>query len=149
MQLGIGMFFWKVEDGDDLAIGLIICVVAGALCGAVPLTVGLMRGNKSMAWAGFGISVFAGVGCLAGALVPAIIFTILVAVMEPMGKRGRKGKGPRRRRRQDRADDFLDNERDRRRRELQDDEPRRRRVYDDDDEDDDYDDRPRRRRRYD
>ena len=149
------MFGFGDSDGEELALRLLI----GAFAGGIPLAVGLMRGHKQMAWSGFGVSILIGVGLGICAIVPAIIFTIIVAVTEPI-EAGRKKKGVRRRRRRERADDLLDdtdeyNDRQRRRRRAQeeDDEddpdalrPRQRRRYRDDDDDDD---RPRRRRRRD
>lgn len=146
------MMFWEAHgDGEQFVIILVVGTLIGALCGAVPLTVGLIRGNKSMAWIGFGTCVLVGIAFLAAALLPAIIFTIIAAVTEPIGVKKKKGPPPRRHSR-DRADDFLDDDTyhsKRRRRSEEDDEDddrRSRRRYDDDD---DYD-RPRRRRdRYD
>lgn len=143
------MFLWnQPDDIGELFLVIFVCAIIGAFCGAVPLTVGLLRGHKSMAWMGFGFCVFLGAGCHFVALLPAIVFTIIVAVTEPIEKqRKKKGKDRKRRRRRERADDFLDDEhireresRDRRER------GRRRREEEDDDDDDDYDDRPRRRR---
>ena len=141
------MFFWNTDgDGEELLIGLVIGILTGLLCGAVPLAVGLLRGNKSMAWTGFGVCVFLGLACFPIAIIPAIIFTIIIAVTEPIGQKKRKAK----RRRRASADDFLDDDfGPRRRRDDDDDERRRRRRRYEDDEDDDYDDRPRRRRRRD
>lgn len=146
------MLFWHAHgDGEEFLLIIIVGTLIGALCGAVPLTVGLLRKNKSMAWLGFGVCVLTGVAFLAGALIPAIVFTIIAAATEPIEKRTKKRREPRRRRRE-RADDFLDDDfGPKRKREADDDDDyrrRRRRRYDD--EDDEYDARPRgRRRRYD
>lgn len=129
-------------DGEELVFQLVLGLLVGAFCGAVPLVVGLLRGNKSMAWTGFGISILLGVTCSFVALIPAIAFTIIIAVTEPIEKRKKRGK---KRRRRERADDFLEDGPRRKKYEDDDDRPRRRRRYEDDD-DDDYDDRPRRRR---
>jgi hypothetical protein len=146
------MLFWKTHgDGEEFLLVLIIGTLIGALCGAVPLTVGLLRRNKSMAWLGFGVCVLVGVAFLAGALIPAIVFTIIAAATEPIEKGKGKRREPRRRRRE-RADDFLDDDfgPKRKREDDDDDDFRRRRRRRDEDEDDDYDNRPRsRRRRYD
>jgi hypothetical protein len=138
------MFFWRTDgDGGELLLALTVGILIGALCGGIPLTVGLLKGNKSMAWTGFGVSILLGIACtpIPVALLPAIVFTIIVAVTEPIGKKKRKVK----RRRRATADDLLDDDFGPRRRRDDDDEERRRRRrrY----EDDDYDDRPRRRRR--
>src|SRR5438874_2448319 len=103
------MFLWNAEgDGGDLVIGLLLGILIGGVCGAVPLAVGLIRGHKSMSWTGFGVSMLCGIACapFPVALIPAIIFTIIVAVTQPIEKRKKKRPGPRRRRRE-RADDFL------------------------------------------
>lgn len=131
-------------DGEEFLLILIVGLLTGALCGAVPLAVGLLRKNQSMAWIGFGVCVLTGVAFIPGALVPAIVFTIIAAATEPIEK-GKKRREPRRRRRE-RADDFLDDDFGPKRKREEDDYPRRRRRrYED--EDDDYDDGPRRRRR--
>jgi hypothetical protein len=144
------MFFVTTKgDGEDLLMYLLIGILMGALCGGIPLAVGLIRGNKSMAWTGFGVSILLGLACspFPVALLPAIIFTIIVAITEPIEKR-KKRRGPKRTRR-DRADDFLDDDFGPKRRRDADaaGDRRRRRRYEDEDEEDDYDDRPRRRRR--
>ena len=138
------MFFWSSDgDGQELLIGLGIGLLTGLLCGAVPLTVGLLKGNKSMAWTGFGVTVFLGAACFAVAILPALIFTIIIAVTEPIEKKKRKVK----RRRRATADDLLEDDfgPKRRRDDNDEDRRRRRRRYEDDEDDDD--DRPRRRRR--
>lgn len=141
------MLFWHAHgDGEEFLLIVIVGTLIGALCGAVPLTVGLLRRNKSMAWLGFGVCVLTGVAFLPGALIPAIVFTIIAAATEPIEKRTKKRRGPRRRRRE-RADDFLDDDfGPKRKREVDDDYPRRRRRRFEEDDDEDYD-RPRRRRR--
>jgi hypothetical protein len=146
------MFFWQAHgDGEEFLLILLVGTLIGGLCGAVPLTVGLLRRNKSMAWLGFGVCVLTGVAFLAAALLPAIVFTIIAAVTEPIEK-GKKRRG-RRRRRRERADDLLDDDFGPKRKRTDDDDfrRRRRRRYEDEYEDE-YDDRPRRRagrRRYD
>lgn len=142
------MLFWQAHgDGEEFLLIILVGTLIGALCGAVPLTVGLLRRNTSMAWLGFGVCVLTGVAFLAAALLPAIVFTIIAAVTEPIEK-GKKRRGPRRRRRE-RADDLLDDDFGPKRKRADDDDfrQRRRRRYEDED-----DDRPRRRagrRRYD
>ena len=82
------MFFWRTNgDGEELLLGLAIGLLTGVLVGAVPLTVGLLKGNKSMAWTGFGVSIFLGLACFPVALLPAIVFTIIIAVTEPIEKK--------------------------------------------------------------
>ena len=109
--------------------------VIGVFCGTVPLVIGLIRGHRYLAWTGFGFSIVLGLGCYFAAVVPALIFTIIVAATEPIEKKKKARLGGSRRRRRERADDFLDEDAEKRRR-------RRREGSDDDD-------RPRRRRRYD
>src|SRR5262245_49820122 len=142
------MFWWDSGgDGGMMIIGLVISLFAGALCGAVPLTVGLLRGHRQMAWIAFGFCCLIGVACPVLPLIVATVFTIIVAVSEPIEKSRKKRRG-RKRRRRERADDFLDDDFGPKRRRRGDDDdddnrPRRRRQYEDDD--DDYDDRRRRR----
>jgi len=146
---GIPMLVWHAHgDGEEFLLILIVGTVIGALCGAVPLTVGLIRGNKSMAWTAFGVCVLIGLALLPAALLPAIVFTIIVAVTEPIEKGRKKRREPRRRRRE-RADDLLDDDFGPKRKRDDDDDYRRRRRRRQEEEDEDYD-RPRgRRRRYD
>src|SRR5579885_3047504 len=93
----------KRGDGEEMLLIFVIGLFMGAFCGAIPLVVGLLRGNKSMAWIGFGVSILVGIAYWYVALLPAIAFTIIAAVTEPIEKgRKRKGQSPRRRRR-DRA----------------------------------------------
>lgn len=145
------MYFLNANgDGEELLLAVVLGVLIGAFCGAIPLVVGLIRGNTSMAWTGFGFCVFLGIACspIPVSLLPALVFTIIIGVTEPIEKK--KKRGPKRRRRIDRADDLLDEtDGPKRKRDYDedDDRPRRRRRYEDDE--DDYD-RPRRRRpRYD
>ena len=116
------MFFWGV---DNLGLGLLLGVLIGPITGAIPLTVGLIRGHWQMGWIGFGVSVAAGLLCFPLAVLPAIGFTILVAVIEPPRARPRTKRRPPPpvRRRRERADDFLDND-------YYDDRPRRRPIRD-------------------
>jgi hypothetical protein len=144
------MLFWQAHgDGEEFLLIIIVGTLIGALCGAVPLTVALLRRNRSMAWLGFGVCVLTGVAFLVAALVPAIVFTIIAAVTEPIEK-GKKRRPPRRRRRE-RADDFLDDAFGPKRKRGEDDDFRRRRRRYEDADEGEYDERPRRRarRRYD
>ena len=148
-NLGTAMFMWDAEgDFGRLLLGVFISLMIGAACGAPALIVGLIRGHKQMGWTGFAVCVLFGLGCWYIALLPAIVFTIIVAVTKPIEKRKKK-KGPKRRRRRQLAEDFLDDQDD-----YHDRQRRRKRAEekleygDEDDEDEDEDDRrPRRRRR--
>jgi hypothetical protein len=58
---------------------IVIAIVAGVVCGLVPLIFGLVRGETGLAWGGFGACIVAGflLGLLL-ALPMAIIFTVLI-----------------------------------------------------------------------
>src|SRR5262245_11468012 len=151
-----GLMFWfmDADSGGEVLLAIFLGLLIGAFCGGLPLAIGLIRGNRSMAWTGFGVCTGAGVACFPMSILISLIFTLIVALIEPMDKKKRK----KRRRRRERADDFIDEhieERRRRQREEReeqedDDRPRRRgRKYDVVDEDDEEEEeRPRRRRRY-
>src|SRR5438093_1430296 len=129
-------WFMDADSGGEMALGIILGLLIGGVCGGVPLAIGLIRGNRSMGWTGFGVCVLAGVGCFPMAIFISLIFTLIVALIEPMDKRKRK----KRRRRRERADDFIDEHI----------EERRRRQREEREEQEDDDDRPRRRgRKYD
>jgi hypothetical protein len=54
-------------------------IVAGVVCGLVPLIVGLTRGEKGLAWGGFVSCIIGGFVLGLIAAVPlAIIFTVLI-----------------------------------------------------------------------
>ena len=116
------MFFWGVEDP---ALRLVLCVLIGGVTGAIPLTVGLIRGNWLLAGIGFGVTLAVAFLFFPAAVLPAIGFTVLVAVIDPPKARPRKKRRPPPpvRRRRERADDFLDND-------YYDDRPRRRPIRD-------------------
>lgn len=139
---------WEVDtEGAALFWRLLLGVLIGAFCGGIPLAVGLIRGHKSMAWTSFGVCIVLGPFCTFCNLVPAIIFTVIMAVTEPIERRKKKRKKGVKKRRE-RADDFLDDDpaEERRRRTRGDDDRPRRRRRDEDDDYDDEDDRPSRRR---
>ena len=61
---------------SELIIGAIL---AGIVCGLVPLIFGLVRGEKGLAWGGFGACIVAGLILgLILALPMAIVFTVLI-----------------------------------------------------------------------
>jgi len=116
-------FFWDQEDGGNLVLALSIGVLTGILCGALPLAIGLIRGHRSMAWTGFGFCVLLGAGCFVVALIPSIVFTLIVALSQPIERRRGKKRLPRCRRRYDDGPrggsqdyEVLDDDDDRRRR---------------------------------
>ncbi len=61
---------------SEMIIG---AVLAGIVCGLIPLIFGLVRGEKGLAWGGFGACIVAGflLGILL-ALPMAIVFTVLI-----------------------------------------------------------------------
>src|SRR5262249_49683161 len=130
-------WFMDADSGGELLLAIFLGLLIGAFCGGLPLAIGLVRGNKSMAWTGFGVCILAGVACFPMSILISLIFTLIVALIEPMDKKKRK----KRRRRRERADDFIDEHIEERRRRQ-----REEREEQEDDDDDD-DDRPRRRGR--
>lgn len=138
------MFISGGDDGLDLVFGVLIWGALGAFFGAIPLTVGLLRGHRQMAWLGFALCVFVGIAFCFAAIVPAIIFTLVVALSEPIEK-GRKKKNPKKK--PSRRSGSYNVVRDDDDEEDYDERPSRRRSRRDDE--DDEDDRPRRRRRRD
>jgi Zn-dependent protease with chaperone function len=63
----------------DLGAAIAIGSAMGLVCGLVPLTFGLTRDEKGLAWGGFGACVLAGamLGLLL-AIPMAIVFTVLI-----------------------------------------------------------------------
>jgi hypothetical protein len=108
-------FFWDRDDGEGLVLALSIGLLTGTLCGALPLTIGLIRGHRSMAWTGFGFCVLLGAGCFVVAMIPSIVFTLIVALSQPIERQRRKKRPPRRRRAPERPSrdyEVLDNDED-------------------------------------
>lgn len=56
---------------SELIIG---AIVAGVVCGLVPLITGLVKGEQSLAWGGF-------VACIAGGFVLGIILAVPLAIL--------------------------------------------------------------------
>ena len=56
---------------SELIIG---AIVAGVICGLVPLITGLVKGENSLAWGGF-------VACIAGGFVLGLILALPLAVL--------------------------------------------------------------------
>jgi hypothetical protein len=81
----------------DIGVALAVGAVLGVVCGLVPLIYGLNKGEKGLAWGGFG-------ACIAGGLVlgiflaipAAIVFTILIRknVKDRMVQQGAYGAVP-------------------------------------------------------
>jgi len=125
-------FFMEADSSGAIVLVLFLGLLVGGLCGGVPLTIGLVRGNKSMAWTGFAACLLTGAGCFPIAVIMSLIFTAIVGLTQPIDAKKRK----KRRRRRERADDFLEEDHD--------EHQRRRDRYGDEDQDED---RPRRRSR--